>query len=120
MHQSSTDNLSQTATASTAQSGTVNSRPTTTTSPAPKSTSKWVINMSINPLTEPQVKLLAHGPNFAITPKSPLIGEHFAAVKQTCQGLAQGEAEELRAEVKTVLKKIQPPGQTSLGKSKKH
>ena len=30
-------------------------------------------------------------------------------IEQTCQSLAQGEAEELRAEVKAVLKKIQPP-----------
>ena len=50
-----------------------------------------------------------HGPNFAITPRCPPIGEYIAAVEQTCQNLAQGEVEELRAEVKAVLKKIQPP-----------
>ena len=44
-----------------------------------------------------------------ISPKSPPIGEYIAAVEQTCQSLVQGEAEELRAEVKAVLKKIQPP-----------
>ena len=42
-------------------------------------------------------------------PRSPPIGDYIAAVELTCQSLAQGEAEELRAEVKAVLKKIQPP-----------
>ena len=44
-----------------------------------------------------------------ITPRSPPIGEYIAAVEQTCQGLAQGEAEEMREEIKAVIKKIQPP-----------
>ena len=67
------------------------------------------MNLSKIPLMEAQENLLAHGPNFAITPRSPPIGEYIAAVEQTCQNLAQGEAEELRAEVKAVLKKCQPP-----------
>ena len=53
--------------------------------------------------------LYTHGPNFTITPRSPPIGEYIAVIEQTCQNLAQGEADELRAEVKVVLKKIQPP-----------
>ena len=65
--------------------------------------------MSKIPHTEAQEKLLTHGPNFAITPRCPPIGEYIAVVEQTYQNLAQGEAEELRAEVKAVLKKIQPP-----------
>ena len=65
--------------------------------------------MSKKPLMEAQEKLLTHGPNFAITPRCPPIGEYIASVEQTCQNLAQGEAEELRAEVKAVLKKFQPP-----------
>ena len=67
------------------------------------------MNMSKIPLTEAQEKLLTHGPNFAITPRCPPIGEYIAAVEQTCQNLVQGEAEELRAEVKAVLKKIHSP-----------
>ena len=31
--------------------------------------SRWVINMSKIPLTEAQENLLAHGPNFVITPR---------------------------------------------------
>ena len=65
--------------------------------------------MSKIPLTEAQENLLPHGPNFAITPRRPPIGEYIAAVEQACQNMAQGEAEELRAEVKAVLKNCQPP-----------
>ena len=61
MYQSGTDDSRQTATTSRAQNGINNSRPTAITSTAPKSTSKWVINISSNPLTEVQEKLLAHG-----------------------------------------------------------
>ena len=68
-----------------------------------------VVNLSKKPLLEAQENLLTHGPNFSITPRCPPIGEYIAEVEQTCQNLAQGEAEELRAQVKAVLKKIQPP-----------
>ena len=108
--QTGTNNLSSTASTSNAE---LNSRSTTGTSTAPRSTNglknKWVVNMSKIPLTEAQEKLLTHGTNFGITPRCPPIVEYIATVEQTCQNMAQGEAEELRAEVKAVLKKIQPP-----------
>ena len=99
------------------QSGTNSSDVTTSTatSTATNSTmaqnlrSRWVINMSKIPLMEAQENLLAHGPNFLITPRNPPIGEYIAVVEQTCQKMAHGEAEELRAEVKAVLKKVQHP-----------
>ena len=47
---------------------------TATTTTASKTTSKWVINMSRNPLTGAQKQLLAHGTNFTILPRSPPIG----------------------------------------------
>ena len=94
-------------------------RQTATTSTAPTAIYKWVINMSSNPLTEAQKQLLALGPNFTISPKSPSIGEYIAAVEQTCQSLAQGEAEELHVEAKAVIKKIQPPRPTPLGKNRR-
>ena len=75
--------------------------------------------MSKKPLMEAQEKLLTHGPNFAITPRCPPIGEYIASVEQTCQNLAQGEAEELRAEVKAVLKKSNLPRPTSQKKNRK-
>ena len=81
----------------------------TTNTMAQNLRSRWVINMSKTPLMEAQENLLAHGPNFAITPRSPPIGEYVAAVEQICQKMAHGEAEQVRAEVKAVLKKVQHP-----------
>ena len=57
--------------------------------------------------------LLAHGPNFAEVPKCLPIVEYIATVEQGCQQLKQGEAEELWAEVKAVLKKAQPQSNIS-------
>ena len=53
--------------------------------------SRWVINMSKIPLMEAQENLLAHGPNFAITPRVPPIGEYIAAVEQMCQNWNMGK-----------------------------
>ena len=56
-----------------------------------------------------QVKVLLHGPNFVVVPRCPPLGKYIASIEQACTQLKQGEAEELRGEVKTILKKIQPP-----------
>ena len=32
----------------------------------------WVVNLSSQPLTEAETKLLVHGPNFAVTSRKPL------------------------------------------------
>ena len=68
---------------------------------------KWVKNLSSTPLTKDQERLLAQGPKFAIEPRQPPIGENIAAVEQACSKLGQGEADELRLEVKKALKKTQ-------------
>ena len=52
---------------------------------------------------------MTHRPNFAVTPRSPPTGEYIAAVERNCHNMDQGEADEMRAEVKAVMKKIQPP-----------
>ena len=85
----------------------LDSRQTATITTAPTATSKEVINMPSTTLTEAQKQLLAQGPNFTISTRCLPIGEYIAAVEQTCQSLVQG-AEELSAEVKAVIKKIQP------------
>ena len=73
-------------------------------------TNKWVINISSKPLTQAQEKLLAHRPNYAVVPKSPPIAEYIAAIEQACSKLQQGEAEELRGEVKSIIKRsCNPP-----------
>ena len=73
-------------------------------------TNKWVINISSKPLTQPQEKLLAHRPNYAVVPKSPPIEEYIAVIEQACSKLQQGEVEELRGEVKSIIKRsCNPP-----------
>ena len=69
----------------------------------------WVRNISSTPLTEAQEKILLRGPNFAIVSKSPPVREYIASIENACSQLRQGEEEELRGEIKTILKKIQPP-----------
>ena len=55
------------------------------------------------------MKLLSHGPNYAMVPKNPLIMEYIAAIEKACTSLQPGKAEELRGEVKANTKKMQPP-----------
>ena len=80
----------------------------------------WVRNISSIPLTEAQLKVLSHGPNFAVVPKYPPVDEYIASMEQECSQLKQWEVEELRGEVKAILKKIQPQSLISPGKSKRH
>ena len=47
-------------------------------------TNKWVINICDKPLSNVEEKLLAHGPNFVVVPKSPPIIQYVAAVEQAC------------------------------------
>ena len=72
------------------------------------SNNMWVRNISHTPLTEEQVKILLQGPNFAIVPKSPPVGKYITSIECTCSQHKQGEEEELRGEIKTTLKRIQP------------
>ena len=68
---------------------------------------KWVINLSNIPLTENQEKLLAHGPKFAIKPMRPPVEEYIVAIEKACPKIEQGATDELRVEVKKVLKTAQ-------------
>ena len=69
----------------------------------------WVRNLSKTPLTRAQEQILAQGPNFAIVPKVPPVLEYIVAIEKACQQLKQGETEELRGEIKSIIKKIPPP-----------
>ena len=77
----------------------------TTGTSTSNNTNKWVINISSKPLTEAQEKLLAHGPNYAVVPRSPPVTEYVAVIEKACSKLQEGEAEELRGEVKSIIKK---------------
>ena len=70
----------------------------------PDKVKKWVINLSSFPLTKDQEDLLAHGPNFAITPKKPPLGEYITNIEKACQSLDVNSAEELRSDVYRVLR----------------
>ena len=72
------------------------------------SNNKWVKNLSRRPLTKAQENILSHGPNYAIVTREPPIGEYVAQIERVCQSLTQGEGEELRAEVKAIMKKTKP------------
>ena len=66
----------------------------------------WVKNLSKTPLTEVEERLLAHWPNFAVVPRELPILVYITASERTCTQLQQGKAEELRGEIKAILKKI--------------
>ena len=75
----------------------------------PSNNNAWVRNISSTPLTEVQMKLLSHGPNYAVVPRSAPITEYVATIEQACTALKQGKVEEFRGGVKATIKKIQPP-----------
>ena len=53
------------------------------------------------------------GPNYAVVPRSPPITEYIAVVEQACSKLQLGEVEELRGEVKSIIKRsCNPPNNT--------
>ena len=79
--------------------------PITTSTSTTTNTNKWVSNISSKPLSETQEKLLAHRPNYAVVPRSPPVTEYVAVIEQACSKLQQGEAEELRGEDKSIIKK---------------
>ena len=70
---------------------------------------KWVVNLSSIPLTKEQESLLSHGPNFAISPKKPPLGEYILNTEKACQSLDTNMAEELRTEAYRVLRKPHHP-----------
>ena len=79
------------------------------TSEASTNTSKWVRNLSDKPLTQAQRSLLAQGPNYAVIPRVPPKEEYIAAIEQACHKLEEGKVDELRVEVKHLLKKAITP-----------
>ena len=70
---------------------------------------RWVVNLSSQPLSQAERSLLTHGPSFALTSRSPPIIDCVTTIEEVCQKLERGEAEELRGEVKAILKKAHPP-----------
>ena len=65
---------------------------------------KWVINLSSISLSKDHESLLAHGPNFVITPQKLPLGEYITNIEKACQSLDTNTVEELRSEVYRVLR----------------
>ena len=70
---------------------------------------KWVVNLSSQPLSQAEKSLLTHRPNYAVTSRRPPVTECITAIEEVCQKLERGEVEELRGEVKAILKRAHPP-----------
>ena len=64
---------------------------------------KWVINLSSTPLTQEQESLLALGPNLAVTPQKPPLGEYITSIERARQSLDTNTVEELRLDIYRVL-----------------
>ena len=65
------------------------------------------------------MKVLSRGPNFAILPRNPTVGEYIASIENACMKLKQGKADELRGEIRTILKKIKTPADNITKEEKK-
>ena len=70
---------------------------------------RWVVNLSNQPLSQAERSLLTHGPNYAVTSRHPPVIECVTTIEEVCQKLERGEVEELRGEVKAILKRAHPP-----------
>ena len=55
------------------------------------------------------MKLLSHGPNYAVVPMNPPIIGYIATIEKACTSLQPGKVEELGGEEKANIKKMQPP-----------
>ena len=65
---------------------------------------KWLINLSSTSPTQAQRLLLAHGPNFSVTPHKTTLCGHITAIELACQNLDNTAAKELRPDVYSVLR----------------
>ena len=71
--------------------------------------SKWVINLSKTSLTKAQESLSAKGPNIALTPSNMPNADYITAVESIFSKLKDQEAQELRADVNSLLRRAHIP-----------
>ena len=55
------------------------------------------------------MSLLSKGPNFSLAPNNPPNVEFISGVESACQKLSDQDAQELEAEVNTLLRRPKPP-----------
>ena len=70
---------------------------------------KLVVNLSKTTLTQAQQSVLDKGPYVAITPNKPLNVDYIRAIESVCHKLTDQDAEELRADINTLLRRAQAP-----------
>ena len=100
-----TNSLSNTRNLNTSNSNSNTSNSNISNTSNINNNNKWVRNYSKTPLTEAEHQLLSHGPNFVITPREPPTLEYIVATEKVYNQLTQGKVEELRGEVKTLLRR---------------
>ena len=71
--------------------------------------SKWVKSLSKTSLTKAQESLLAKGPNFALAPSNIPSTDYITAVEAIYNKLKEQEAQELRADVNSLFRRVQTP-----------
>ena len=69
----------------------------------------WVKNLSSIPLTKDQIKALVHGPNYAIVPRSPPVGEYIVAIENACKPTPTGEGGRVAGRDKSSAEEDSPP-----------
>ena len=70
---------------------------------------KWVINLSKRELSEPEIKVLAKGLKFAVSPEKLPVNDIIVQTEKACSMLPVEERDGLRAEVCGALKSTQLP-----------
>ena len=71
--------------------------------------SKWVIKLSKTALNKGQEPLLAKGPNYALVPDNIPNVDYITAVESICPKLRDQEAQELRVDINSLLRRSQAP-----------
>ena len=61
------------------------------------------------PLTQAQQSVLARGPNYAISTNKPPNVDYITAIESVCHTLTYQDAEEIRADINTLLRRAQSP-----------
>ena len=96
-----TNTYIHTATATTSNQGDLREKDSSNNS----NNNNWVRNFSKTPLTDAQQCLLNHGPNFVIIPREPWTCDYIVATEKACQQLTPQKVEQLRGEIKSLLRK---------------
>ena len=71
--------------------------------------SKWIINLSTYNITEDERELLENEMNFLVTPAALPTIDLIAKIKTTLTGMTTEEADTIRADLTSIIRKAKPP-----------